>query len=66
MDASNLHNLYWILVRRFGRPTQVLWRRGLVTARADAERLMLDDNVLAVRIAQQVFNVGMDLDTEDI
>jgi len=52
--------LYWILVRRCGKPTQVLWRHGIATARADMERLLFDDDVLAVRLCEEVACLGME------
>ena len=53
--------LYWILVRRAGKPTQVLWRHGVVAARADMERLLFDDDVLAVRLCEEVACLGVEV-----
>jgi hypothetical protein len=55
--------VYWILVRRVGQPDQVLWvdddtddllPGGIGRARLYMEQLLFDDDVLAVRLCEQI------------
>ena len=50
---------YWILVHRAGRPTQCLWQHGFSEGlRTTMAELMMQKDVLSVRLCKQVSNLG--------